>query len=194
MSYGGGQIVPAVLVSLELPQPFCVSWRPLSAQKYKELNAFQPRLKLISVVWREAETTSETVSSYSPKKNPYLLSPGQQSWLPQTRKPLPGAVLELLPRAVTFPRAASKGKSMVCRCRRMRRIPSRYTWSLLKQPGKEGSVIRSLPQDKPYPPGCDGRKGPRDEQSQHWGLVLRSLHLGKEGKAVEPLTGTLTIP
>lgn len=43
--------------------------------------------------------------------------------------------LPTLSLALTFPRAASSGKSMVCRWRRMRRIPSRYTWSLLKQPG-----------------------------------------------------------
>ena len=40
---------------------------------------------------------------------------------------------------LTLPSEVSSGKSMVWRCRRMRRMPSRYTWSLLKQPvGKEG--------------------------------------------------------
>lgn len=37
----------------------------------------------------------------------------------------------------TFPSAASNRKSIVCRCRRIWRIPSRYTWSLLKQPANK---------------------------------------------------------
>lgn len=37
---------------------------------------------------------------------------------------------------VTFPRATSRGKLILSLCLRSFRIPSRYTWSLLKQPAK----------------------------------------------------------
>jgi hypothetical protein len=37
---------------------------------------------------------------------------------------------------LTLPSEVNNGKSMVWRCRRMRTMPSRYTWSLLKQPVK----------------------------------------------------------
>lgn len=53
--------------------------------------------------------------------------------------------LPTLTLAVTFPSAASSGKSMVCRWRRMRRIPSRYTWSLLKQPGTAEDAWQRAP-------------------------------------------------
>lgn len=55
--------------------------------------------------------------------------------------------------AITFPRAASSGKSMVWRWRKMRRIPSRYTWSLLKQPGTAGKAWERAP-GVPQPSTC----------------------------------------
>lgn len=53
-------------------------------------------------------------------------------------------------RPFTLPSEVSSWKSMVCRCRRMRKMPSRYTWSLLKQPVRR-ITNRALPKSHPSP-------------------------------------------